>query len=50
MLEALNAELDEAKLSTPNELNKIAILQNQLQLSPRGKSALVTEVVAMNEV
>jgi myosin-5 len=50
MLEAQNCELDEAKLATINELNKNAILQNQLQLSAKEKSALERELVAMNEV
>jgi myosin-5 len=50
MLEAQNCELDEAKLAAINELNKNAILQNQLQLSAKEKSALERELVAMNEV
>ncbi|XP_045800079.1 myosin-15-like isoform X5 [Trifolium pratense] len=50
MLEAQNCELDEAKSATINELNKNAILQNQLQLSAKEKSALERELVAMNEV
>jgi myosin-5 len=50
MLEAQNCELDEAKLATINELNKNAILQNQLQLSAKEKSALERELVAMKEV
>ncbi|KEH35883.1 myosin-15 isoform X2 [Medicago truncatula] len=50
MLEALNCELDGAKLATINESNKNAILQNQLQLSAQEKSALERELVAMNEV
>jgi myosin V len=50
MLVALNCELDGAKLATINESNKNAILQNQLQLSAREKSALERELVAMNEV
>lgn len=49
-LEALNRELDAAKLTTINESNKNAILQNQLQLSVKEKSALERELVAMNEV
>lgn len=50
MLEALNCELDGAKLATINESNRNAILQNQLQLSAQEKSALERELVAMNEV
>ncbi|XP_058786002.1 myosin-15-like isoform X1 [Vicia villosa] len=49
-LEALNYELDGAKLATINESNKNAILQNQLQLSEKEKSALERELVVMNEV
>ncbi|CAK8568477.1 unnamed protein product [Lathyrus sativus] len=49
-LEALNCELDEAKLATIDESNKNAILQNQLQLSEKEKSALERELVVMNEV
>ncbi|XP_058786039.1 myosin-15-like isoform X5 [Vicia villosa] len=49
-LEALNCELDGAKLATINESNKNAILQNQLQLSEKEKSALERELVVMNEV
>ncbi|XP_050884736.1 myosin-15 isoform X1 [Lathyrus oleraceus] len=49
-LEALNCELDGAKLATINESNKNAILQNQLQLSEKEKNALERELVVMNEV
>ncbi|CAI8599486.1 unnamed protein product [Vicia faba] len=49
-LEALICELDGAKLATINESNKNAILQNQLQLSEKEKSALERELVVMNEV
>ena len=50
MLEALNLELDAAKLATINECNKNAVLQNQLELSIKEKSALERELVAMDEV
>ncbi|XP_073224429.1 myosin-15-like [Cicer arietinum] len=50
MLEALNGELDEAKVATINELNKNAILQNQLLMSAEEKSALERELVEMNDV
>ncbi|TKY74852.1 Myosin-15 protein [Spatholobus suberectus] len=50
MLDALNLELDAAKLETINECNKNAVLQNQLQLSVKEKSALERELVAMDEV
>lgn len=49
-MEALNCELDGAKLATINESNKNAILQNQLQLSEKEKNALERELVVMNEV
>nr|XP_025606687.1 myosin-15 isoform X2 [Arachis hypogaea] len=50
MLEALNLELDAAKLATINECNKNAVLQNQLELSMKEKSALEKELVVMEEV
>jgi len=50
MVEALNLELDEAKLATINESNRNAVLQNQLQLSVKEKSSLERELVAMDEV
>lgn len=50
MVDALNLELDAAKLATINECNKNAVLQNQLQLSVKEKSALERELVAMDEV
>ncbi|RDX75355.1 Myosin-15, partial [Mucuna pruriens] len=49
-LDALNLELDAAKLVTINECNKNAVLQNQLQLSVKEKSALERKLVAMDEV
>lgn len=50
MLQALNLELDAAKLATINECNKNAVLQNQLELSVKEKSALERELVAMDEL
>ena len=50
IVDALNLELDAAKLATINECNKNAVLQNQLQLSVKEKSALERELVAMDEV
>lgn len=50
LLESLNLELDAAKLSTINECNKNAMLQNQLDLSTKEKSALEREIVAMAEM
>lgn len=50
MLESLNLELDAAKLATINECNKNAVLQNQLELSMREKSALERELVGMAEL
>ncbi|XP_020236584.1 myosin-15 isoform X2 [Cajanus cajan] len=49
-LDAVNLELDAAKLATINERNKNAVLQNQLQLSVKKKSDLERELVAMDEV
>lgn len=50
MLEALNLELDAAKLATINECNKNAVLQNQLELSDKEKSALKRELVGVDEL
>lgn len=50
MLESLNLELDAAKLATINECNKNAVLQNQLELSLKEKSALERELIAMAEL
>ncbi|XP_027903170.1 myosin-15-like isoform X2 [Vigna unguiculata] len=50
MVEALNLELDAAKLATINECNRNAVLENQLQLSLKEKSSLERELVAMDEV
>lgn len=50
MLEALNLELDAAKLATINECNKNAVLQNQLELSAKEKSALKRELVSVDEL
>ncbi|XP_059642620.1 myosin-15 [Cornus florida] len=49
-VESLSLELDAAKLATVNECNKNAVLQNQLELSAREKSALEREVVVMAEL
>ncbi|WVY91374.1 hypothetical protein V8G54_036888 [Vigna mungo] len=50
MLDALNLELDAAKLAKINECNKNAVLQNQLELSVKEKSALKRELVAVDEL
>jgi myosin-5 len=50
MLEAVNLELDAAKLATINECNKNAVLQNQLELSAKEKSALKRELVSVDEL
>lgn len=50
MLESSNLELDAAKLATINECNKNAVLQNQLELSVKEKSALERELIAMAEL
>lgn len=50
MLESLKLELDAAKLATINECNKNAVLQNQLELSLKEKSALERELVAMADL
>ncbi|KAK7377083.1 hypothetical protein VNO80_02503 [Phaseolus coccineus] len=50
MLEALNLELDAAKLAKINECNKNAVLQNQLELSVKEKSALKRELVVVDEL
>lgn len=50
MLEAQNLELDATKLATINECNKNAVLQNQLELSVKEKSALKTDLVAVDEL
>ena len=50
MLEALNLELDAAKLAKINECNKHAVLQNQFELSVKEKSALKRELVAVDEL
>ncbi|XP_044471628.1 myosin-15 [Mangifera indica] len=47
LLESLKLELDAAKLATINECNKNAVLQNQLELSMKEKSAIERELVAM---
>lgn len=50
MLQALNLELDAAKLATINECNKNAVLQNQLELSAKEKSALKRELISVDEL
>ncbi|WJZ84936.1 hypothetical protein VitviT2T_004510 [Vitis vinifera] len=49
-LGTLNLELDAAKLVTVNECNKNAVLQNQLDLSFKEKSALERELIGMTEL
>ncbi|KAE9599821.1 putative myosin ATPase [Lupinus albus] len=50
VIEALNLELDVAKLATINECNKNAVLQNQLKLSVNEKPTLERELFEMEEV
>ncbi|XP_062101076.1 myosin-15 [Humulus lupulus] len=50
MVESLNLELDAANLATINECNKNAVLQNQLELSSKEKSALERELITMAEL
>ncbi|OIW03133.1 hypothetical protein TanjilG_11770 [Lupinus angustifolius] len=50
VIEALNLELDVAKLATINECNKNEVLQNQLKLSVKEKPTLERELFAMEEV
>lgn len=49
-VESLSLELDAAKLARVNEFNKNAVLQRQLELSMKEKSALEREVVAVSEL
>ncbi|XP_022732058.1 myosin-15-like isoform X5 [Durio zibethinus] len=49
-LESLNLELDASKLATISECNKNAVLQNQLELSIKEKSALEKEFTVMAEM
>lgn len=49
-VESLSLELDAAKLATVNEFNKNAVLQRQLELSMKEKSALERELVALVEL
>lgn len=49
-LESLILELDAAKLATINEFNKNAVLQNQLELSVKEKSALEREIISIAEL
>lgn len=49
-LESSNLELDAAKLATINECNKNAVLQKQLELSVKEKSALERELIGMAEL
>lgn len=48
-IESLSLELDAAKLARVNEFNKNAVLQRQLELSMKEKSALEKEVFAFHE-
>ncbi|KAL3497415.1 hypothetical protein ACH5RR_040147 [Cinchona calisaya] len=48
--ESLSLELDAAKLARVNELNKSEVLQRQLELSTKEKSALEREVMAVSEL
>lgn len=49
-MESLTLELDAAKLATINECNKNAVLQNQLDLSVKEKSALQRELASVVEL
>lgn len=48
-IESLSLELDAAKLARVNEFNKNAVLQRQLELSMKEKSALEKEAFAFHE-
>ncbi|XAR57538.1 Myosin ATPase [Bertholletia excelsa] len=50
IIESLRLELDAAKLATVNEFNKNAVLQNQLELSMKEKSALEREIISMADL
>lgn len=50
VVESLNLKLDASKLATINECNKNAVLQNQLELSAKEKSALERELIDMAEL
>lgn len=50
MLESLSLELDAAKLAAINECNKNAVLQNQMELLAKEKSAFEREIVAVVEL
>ncbi|KAK3027503.1 hypothetical protein RJ639_040218, partial [Escallonia herrerae] len=49
-MESLILELDAAKLATLNECNKNTVLQSQLELSVKEKSALEREVAAVADI
>lgn len=49
IVESLSLELDAAKLARVNEFNKNAVLQRQLELSVKEKSALEKDVIAFSE-
>ncbi|KAK3021310.1 hypothetical protein RJ639_046881, partial [Escallonia herrerae] len=49
-MESLVLELDAAKLATLNECNKNTVLQSQLELSVKEKSALEREVAAVADI
>ncbi|XP_031103830.1 myosin-15-like isoform X2 [Ipomoea triloba] len=49
-VESLSLELDAAKLSTVNEINKNAVLQRQLELSMKERTALEKEEAAITEL
>lgn len=50
MVESLKLELDAAKVGTMHECNKNAVIQHQLDLSSKEKSALERELTAMAEL
>ncbi|KAL6216868.1 hypothetical protein ACLB2K_010086 [Fragaria x ananassa] len=50
VVESLNLKLDASELATINECNKNAVLQNQLELSAKEKSALERELIDMAEL
>ncbi|CAH9146684.1 unnamed protein product [Cuscuta epithymum] len=49
-VESLSLELDAARLATVNEINKSAVIQRQLELSMKEKTALEREEAAITEL
>ncbi|RAL52847.1 hypothetical protein DM860_007615 [Cuscuta australis] len=49
-IESLSLELDAARLATVNEINKSAVVQRQLELTMKEKTAIVREEAAIMEL